>query len=82
MVAVAIHPATTIARCAVQAIAQSRYRPGFHYCLGARLARLEARVVLEELLSRVGKICVAGPVGWTGNPTVRGPSSLLFDLEA
>jgi cytochrome P450 len=55
---------------------------GIHYCLGARLARLEARVVLEELLSRVGKIRVAGPVGWTRNPTVRGPRRLFLELEA
>jgi hypothetical protein len=31
---------------------------GRHYCLGANLARLEARVVLEELTARIGDIDV------------------------
>jgi cytochrome P450 len=34
---------------------------GEHFCLGARLARLEARVFLEELLARVAHIEPAGP---------------------
>ncbi|HET7016921.1 MAG TPA: cytochrome P450 [Streptosporangiaceae bacterium] len=35
---------------------------GPHFCLGASLARLEVRVVLEELLSRYQAIELAGPV--------------------
>lgn len=35
---------------------------GIHHCLGAVLARLEARVVLEELLPLVGDYTLAGPV--------------------
>lgn len=38
---------------------------GVHYCLGANLARLEMRVVLEELLGRFGAIELAGEVEWT-----------------
>jgi cytochrome P450 len=38
---------------------------GVHHCLGANLARLEIRVVLEELLARVGEIELTGPVEWT-----------------
>jgi cytochrome P450 len=38
---------------------------GVHYCLGANLARLEMRVVFEELLRRFGHLELAGPVEWT-----------------
>jgi cytochrome P450 len=38
---------------------------GVHHCLGANLARLELRVVLGELLTRVDSIEPAGPVEWT-----------------
>jgi cytochrome P450 len=33
-----------------------------HFCLGAGLARLEIRLVLEELLDRVGSIELTGPI--------------------
>jgi cytochrome P450 len=38
---------------------------GVHYCLGANLARLEMRVVFEELLSRFAGIELNGAVEWT-----------------
>lgn len=38
---------------------------GIHYCLGANLARLEIRIVLEEALERFESIERAGPVEWT-----------------
>ena len=34
---------------------------GIHYCLGASLARLEARVMFEELLTRLPTLEQAGP---------------------
>jgi len=37
---------------------------GVHHCLGANLARLEIRVVLEALFDRVRDVCPAGPVEW------------------
>jgi cytochrome P450 len=38
---------------------------GVHHCLGANLARLEMRVVLEEFLERFVPTGLAGPVEWT-----------------
>jgi len=38
---------------------------GVHHCLGANLARLEIRVVLDELSARVGDIELTAPVVWT-----------------
>ena len=37
---------------------------GVHYCLGANLARLELRVLYEELLGRFNQIHVVKPVEW------------------
>jgi cytochrome P450 len=38
---------------------------GTHFCLGANLARLEIRVMYEELLARFRHVEAAGPVEWT-----------------
>ena len=38
---------------------------GIHYCLGANLARLELRVLFEEILARYTAIDVTAPVEWT-----------------
>ena len=38
---------------------------GVHYCLGANLARLEMRVMFEELLRTFASYDRAGPVEWT-----------------
>lgn len=45
---------------------------GNHFCLGAALARLEGRVVLEELLDRFSGLEVAGAVERTGSHVVAG----------
>ncbi|TDD30859.1 cytochrome P450 [Actinomadura sp. KC06] len=37
---------------------------GGHACLGARLARLELRLLMEELLVRVREVRLTGPVRW------------------
>ena len=49
---------------------------GEHLCLGASLARLEARVFLDELLSRFPEFAVTGEPTWTRSTLVRGHVSL------
>jgi len=49
---------------------------GVHYCLGANLARLELRVLFEELLARVASVELAGPVEWTRSNRHTGIRSL------
>src|SRR5947208_13624966 len=45
---------------------------GPHFCLGAALARLEGRVLLDELLDRYGSIEKAGPAERTGSNVIAG----------
>jgi cytochrome P450 len=45
---------------------------GPHFCLGAALARIEARVVLGELLDRFSSVEVAGAVTRTASPVIAG----------
>jgi cytochrome P450 len=54
---------------------------GIHHCLGANLARLEIRVVLEELRARVGAIELTGPVVWTRSNKHTGIRHLPVRLE-
>ncbi|MFP5579745.1 MAG: cytochrome P450 [Acidimicrobiia bacterium] len=49
---------------------------GIHYCLGAQLARLETRVVLDTLADRGLDLQPAGPAVRTANPVLQGYSSI------
>ncbi len=53
---------------------------GIHRCLGAGLAELEGRIVLEELLARTDTLELAGDVVRTSNPTLRGALRLPVRL--
>lgn len=45
---------------------------GPHFCIGAALARLEGRVLLEELLDRFSSVEQAGPPERTGSSVIAG----------
>jgi cytochrome P450 len=49
---------------------------GIHHCLGAPLARLEARIVLEELMPQIAEYELAGPVTRLYTQTERTITSL------
>ena len=55
---------------------------GIHYCLGANLARLELRVLYEELFDRFSSVRVVAPVEWTRSNRHTGIRHLTVELEA
>lgn len=55
---------------------------GVHYCLGANLARLELRVLFEELLKRFSSARLVRPVEWTRSNRDTGIRHLVVELAA
>lgn len=55
---------------------------GVHYCLGANLARLELRVLFEELLARFASARLVQPVEWTRSNRHTGIRHLVVELGA
>ena len=53
---------------------------GEHFCLGAKLARLEARVFLEELFARFERIELLGPPRRLRSNLINGVKSIPVRL--
>ena len=54
---------------------------GYHHCLGASLARLEACIAFERLVSRFPGLALDGDVVWNGRINLRGPARLPVTLR-
>lgn len=57
---------------------------GIHFCMGAPLARLEMKILLEELIARYPDMTLIEdePIEWHYNMGFRGPNKLMVKLGA
>ncbi len=55
---------------------------GEHLCLGAALARMEARILFEEMLARHPNYAVAGTPTWVASSLVRGMDTMPLAWDA
>jgi cytochrome P450 len=55
---------------------------GIHFCLGAPLARMEGKFLLEMMLERCPQVKLAQrPLGWQQRVQFRGPGEMWLDLR-
>ena len=56
---------------------------GSHFCLGANLGKLEARIAIEELTARFPNLSLVDPQRLTFHPNIsfRGPQALLVSTH-
>lgn len=54
---------------------------GAHFCLGAHLARLETKVVLEQLVARVKSMRLVSPESYVWSSFINGIKHLPIELE-
>jgi len=56
---------------------------GIHFCLGARLARLEAEIAIETLTKRIPglRLVADQSLEYSANMTFRGPRQLMIDWD-
>jgi cytochrome P450 len=54
---------------------------GPHHCLGASLARLEARIAFGRITARFPGLALDGEVSWNGRINLRGPAHLPVKLS-
>jgi cytochrome P450 len=59
---------------------QLTFGKGTHYCLGAGLAKLEARILLSRFFKRFPEVDIAGPVRYRPTYELRGPEHLPLAL--
>jgi cytochrome P450 len=55
---------------------------GVHFCLGAALARIEARIAIEELLAVAPRLEITGDVAQMTSLVFRGPTAVPLLLAA
>lgn len=66
-----------------EASAMLTFGGGAHFCLGAGLARIEARLVFEELFAAARNFTLEAPIRWrANNPVVRAPERLMVSCAA
>ncbi|NOJ92039.1 cytochrome P450 [Corallococcus coralloides] len=54
---------------------------GIHFCLGAQLARMEARLALEALVPRIRALRLRSPtIEWLPGRTIHGPRTLPVEF--